>query len=205
MSLSITRLLNDARTRLPGATDGLVQQELFAAMDEFFKGSNVWQNDLSVPIVANQAAYELEADDPGIINRLMWMVNSNTQPVFGTMQVPGTIVLNTTPSTTDTYIVTVALTVTDPVPKSSNVPQCPDWIADKYRDVFLDGLVSRLCAMPAKPFSNEKLALFHGRRFRNGMRLAWTEAQHRNLFRGQGWVFPQGFAGGRQRSGTSAR
>ena len=34
----ITRLMNNARDRLAGATDPLMQRELFNVMDEFFKG-----------------------------------------------------------------------------------------------------------------------------------------------------------------------
>ena len=46
----ITRLMNNARDRLAGATDPLMQRELFNVMDEFFKGSNVWNEDIELTV-----------------------------------------------------------------------------------------------------------------------------------------------------------
>lgn len=188
----MTRLMTDLRVRLPGALDNVIQQEMFATVDEFMKHTNAWQEGIPVAQQANEDTYELVPTGPSLINRLMGLLNSSKLPVAATMSEPGTIVLRTMPSQTDTLTATVALTVVDPV-DNEKYPQFPAWILGKYRDAFFDGILGRMMSQPAKPYANQQLAVYHTRRWRGAMATAKVEVQRNNLFRAQAWNYPQGF------------
>src|ERR1043165_6414499 len=54
--------------------------------------------------------------------------------------------------------------------------QIPEWMYDMFFDDFLEGTLSRLMSMPAKPWFNEKGAIIHSKRFRNAMAYRKQEA-----------------------------
>jgi hypothetical protein len=193
----ITRFMNNARNRLPGALDPVTKQEFFATMFEFFSDSNCWREDVTFGVTPSSSFYEIEPDETASINRLMYIVNSGGAPINGLMKTPGEITLQHAPASTDTYTATVALNVTDPTDRNS-YPQFPDWILNKYNNELLDGLLGRMMSQPAKPYSSERLSIFHTRKFRAAVAKAKVEANHANLYGAQAWRFPS-FARGRQR------
>jgi hypothetical protein len=78
---------------------------------------------------------------------------------------------------------------------------CGDWAVDEWMwDMFfqdwLDGTLSRLFMMPAKPWSNKELTVYHAKRFRNAMAFRKQEANRgynyarpaRPMFPKGGWV-----------------
>jgi hypothetical protein len=206
----ILRFMNEARIRLPGATDDAMQLELFAVMDDFFKGSNVWQEDIDITIPANDPAntiYDVTPSSPSTIDKLMWVFQAPTQSnvargaqVGAAMQTPGQLTLRTQPSTSIVYRVTVALTVQDPVRRDGYVT-FPAWVLAKYRSILIDGLVGRMMSQPNKPFSNVQLTVFHTRKFNTGIATARVEMTRNNTYRQQAWCFP-GLVRGSQRGST---
>jgi hypothetical protein len=206
----VLRLFNNARMRVNGATDDVLQYELFNAMDDFFKGSNAWQEDIDITIPAGDAVgtlYDIVPDTPSVIDKLMWVYEVPTSPtilrgppVTAYMQTPGLLSLAVQPSSSIAYRVTVALTVQDPVTKDGYV-QFPAWVLAKYRNVILDGLLGKMFSQPNKPWTNSQMSVFHMRRFNSKVASARVEVQRNNKYRAQAWVFP-GFARGSQRGGT---
>ncbi len=206
----VTRLFNNARTRLNGALDDVLQYELFNVMDDFLKGSNAWLEDIDVPIPGMDPVgtiYDVVPDTPSVINQLMWVYEvpeSDTilrgPPMPATMSTPGELVLGRQPSNDTTVRVTVALTVQDPVTRDGYV-QFPAWILAKYRAVILDGLLGKMMSQPGKPYTNTQMSIFHLRKFNAKTASARVEVQRNNKYRAQAWVFP-GFARGSQRGGT---
>ena len=97
------------------------------------------------------------------------------------------------PSDNETWIAHVALTVIDPT-DGEGMPHMPDWIAEKYQDYLASGLLSRLAMQTGKPYSSDKMAMYHGRRFSEGISLARKEARQGHVYGGQRWTFPQNFA-----------
>lgn len=200
----IQRLFNNARSKLPGAIDDMLKLELFNVLNEFYTNSNIWQEDVSVPVTSATATYTVTPivpDTQSIITRLMWIYNSAGVPVAGTMQIPGTVILQFTPTNSDTLKVTVAKTVIDPVtapsggdPLAYGFPTYPTWTMDKYFLEMLDGLIGRMMSHLAKPYSNEKMAVYHLRKFTSGIATARNEAARLNVYGAQRWSFPQGFA-----------
>lgn len=45
----------------------------------------------------------------------------------------------------------------------------PDWLIDRYRMVFLDGVLWRMMAQASRPYSNPTLAQYHAQKFRGGV------------------------------------
>jgi hypothetical protein len=208
----ITRLMNNARVRLAGATDGLLQIELFNVMDEFFKGSNVWNEDIDIEVPGQDppnTVYDITASGPALVDKLLWVytVDPNTPTARGSaigasMSTPGELTLAQQPSSDVTYRVTVALTVQDPIKRDGYV-QFPAWVLAKYRDVILDGLLASMMSQPNKPWTNTQLSVFHMRKFKNKIASARVEWTRNNTYRRQAWVFPSGFSRGSQRGRSS--
>ncbi len=205
----IARLMNEARSHLVGATDNTIQLALFGVMDDFFRGSNAWQEDIDVQVAGNDVAgtvYQLVPTGASLIDKLMWVYVSpaSAQELRGTavsaaMSIPGELTLYTQPSSPAVYRATVALTVADPLTREGNVI-FPEWVLQKYRAIILDGLLGRMMAQPNKPFSNLQLSVYHSRKFNSGISTARVEVQRNNKYRAQAWRFP-GYAGGSQKGG----
>ncbi len=190
---SIDRMMNLIRSRAPGATDTLIKDELYDALDEFFMDSNIWKEIISVTTVAGEDTYQLASADGGQIHRLMWVLDSNGTSIAATMQEPGVLVLGMKPSTVQTVNATVTLTVTDPT-TTDRFPIVPDWIADRWANHWKDGVLARLMSMPSKPFTNTQLAVYHAKKFSDTVGFARSEAQRMNTYQTQAWRFPQSFA-----------
>ena len=207
----ITRLFNNARTRLPGATDGVLQLELFNTMDEFFKKSNVWNEDIDTPIGGKDPAntiYYVTPSTASLIDKLLWVYEVPTSTSIGrgagigaSMSTPGELVLQTQPSSAKTYRVTVALTVQDPTSRAGIV-QFPAWVLAKYREAILNGLLGKMMSQPGKPYSNTQLSVFYMRKFISMTASARVEWTRNNTYRTQAWAFPSDFSRGSQRGGT---
>jgi hypothetical protein len=189
----MTRLLADVQVRAPGALDDAIKREFFTLLEEFFKTTSVWREDIPVSVESGTTSYELVPTGASLINKLMWVFDNSQIQVAATMSEPGTMVLKNAPSQSAEWTATVCLSVKDPADRDS-IPQFPAWILERYRVDFLDGLVGRLLAQPAKPYSNQPLSVFHLRRWRSAMAVARSEAQRNNVFRAQAWRFPQAFA-----------
>lgn len=187
------RLMDQLRIRLPGALDGTIQLELFSVMNEFFQNSNCWTEDIPMRVVPTRKSYEIVSTTPSTMNRLYSVETSSGVSVAATMPVPGTIELLNLPSQEDTYTVTVALTITDPVDREG-YPEFPDWFLSKYGNDILDGVLGRMMSQIAKPYSQPQMAQYHMRRFVQATNKAGVEAIHGNVYRGQNWRFPQTFA-----------
>lgn len=209
--LEITRLMNNARVRLTGATDDALQRELFMVMDEFFKQTNVWKEDIPITIPGNDPAgtrYIIAPNEPGNITQLMWVFTASSDDsmargaaIAAGMDVPGELWLGAQPSSEQYLVVTVALTVQDPVNRDGYVV-FPAWVAQKYGDAILDGLLGRMMTQPNKPWTNSQMSVFHLRSFNSKKVQARVEATRNNTYRQQAWRFP-GFVGGSQRGRSS--
>lgn len=197
----MNRLMDHARIRLPGALDGAIQMELFAVMNEFFQGSNIWYEDVQFPVQPtsesffdNPGAYTYDVvPSQGSATRLIGIADSQGRAQRGFMPTLGQVVLAYSPNVADTYTARIALTVSDPVTREG-YPQFPAWILDKYGNDILDGVLARMMSQIAKPYTSPTLAQYHGRMFKQAVSQAKVEASHQNVYRGQNWRFPQTFA-----------
>jgi len=193
MNADLRRIIDNCRVHLPGALDAGIQLALFSTLQDFFDGSNCWTEDIEFSAVPDQLEYVVVPAGTTTITRLAGVWNSDDQYISASMRTPGDIRLAFSPSQADTYTARVILNVTDPTTRDG-YPEFPDWVAKKYGVGLTDGVLGYMMAQPAKPYSNERLGIFHMRRFRSTVARAKVEASHENVYRGQNWKFPQTFA-----------
>ena len=192
VSRGLTKIMDLARVRLPGARDNILQLELFAVMNQFFQDSNCWYEDIDFDVNTTTNIYYVTPTSVSSPIRLLGVVNSNQQGVSAGFALPDTIKLAYTPSQADTYTCRIALTVNDPVTREG-YPEFPDWILDKYNNDILEGLLGRMMSQMSKPYSNKELGAFHLRNFKAAISQAKVESERNNVYRNQNWRFPQSF------------
>lgn len=211
-TVSTGRLLNAVRSVVPGALDNQIQAVMFDILDEFFQFTNVWQETIPVQAVVNQQHYDLIPTGVCDIIRLMvvWVhddpqgnaaPDSSTQdnrlfkrPIAADMAIPGELrilmPISSLPFPEFTFHAVVSKKCADPTDSNGN-PEMPRWILTKYRRDFVDGIAGQLMAQPAKTYSNQTMAVYHKRRWRNAMTGARIEVNRFNTYGAQAWRFPQ--------------
>lgn len=193
MDRNLSRLFDNLRIRLPGVIDDVLKLELFSVLNEFFQDTNAWYEDIPFAVTSGVTTYPITPSTPAKIVRLQGVVNSDEVSVHATMPGDDEITLRWAPTQADTYTARVTLTVNDPLTRDG-YPEYPDWALSLYFDEIMDGVLGRAMSQAAKPYANERMAIYHMRRFRSGVARAKVEAQHQYLYRGQTWKFPQTFA-----------
>lgn len=193
MSADLDRLMDNCRIRLPGVVDDVLKLELYSVLNEFFQGSNSWNEDITFTVTSGVVDYPITPSGVSKIVRLLGVVNSEERFVGAAMPEQDTITLLTIPNKTEAYIARVVLTVGDPL-DAYGYPEYPEWALSSYFDEIADGVIGRAMSQVAKPYTNERMAIYHMRRFRGGVSRAKVEWQHQNVYRGQNWSFPQTFA-----------
>ena len=70
-----------------------------------------------------------------------------------------------------------------------------EWMWDMFFQDWLDGVLSRLYGMPAKPWNSQTHAVYHAKRFRNAMAYRKQEAPRGFVWgtAGPAWSFPRGW------------
>lgn len=185
----ITRLMRNMRVDVPGALDDVIKLKLFTAVADFMERSLVAYEEDTFTTVADQLEYDVSVTGPYQITRLLSLADANGNEIAGTMDVPGVVKLLTAPSAGNVYTYTLGIKPIDPVDSDGYV-QCPDWIMQRYREVIEAGVRGMLFSMPNKPYSNERLAIYHMRSFNAGIGSARVDAARRNRYRTNQWVFP---------------
>jgi len=188
----LDRIITSANLSLVGALPDTIKYELFGVADEFLQDSGVWRDTLQFTAKGSALEYRI-APAAGKIARLDRVETETSYRVPATMPIPGIATLHIQPSPGERFTAYVILTVNDPITRDA-YPLIPQWVAEKYRGVFVDGLLGRMMGQPSRPYSNETLAVYHLRRFRNGIAGARADARREHLDGAQAWRFPQTFA-----------
>jgi hypothetical protein len=192
-TLDVNRLMDNLRVRLPGAVDDALRMEIFNALNDFFQDTNIWFEDIEFETIAGEKNYNLFATSPSAIVRLINVTDNRGFVVGAYMDTPGELQLANEPINAQTYVARVTLTINDPLDREGN-PVFPMWVLNKYQNDIVDGVLGRMMAQPAKPYSNSQLAVLHARKFSSAIAFARQEANRRNVYRGQRWAFPQSFS-----------
>jgi hypothetical protein len=198
------RLFNDIKISIPGAIDAVIMQELWRAIEDFMAQTNVWVEEIAFNVTPDTRSYVITPVGKGAIERLLmvfdpaqaWPEKRWTQSGIS-FKPPDTINLMYQPSTATTWMAAVAKNITDP-PLSPMQP-LPDienasWIIDRYRDAFRYCTLSYLFMQPAKPYSNPQLARVNWQNYMTERGRARGEILHENVYGGQKWMYPQGYA-----------
>ena len=211
MSASVadwTRIMNQARVKLTGVSDGALQAELFDVCHEFYSKSSSWLESLLVPIVPNVTTYAL-VPTTGVAIRLVGVAlidltnpRMPPSPRGGTMPAVGLLQLTEIPSANSTYLVTVAKTVVLPVDRNG-FPVISHLTLPIYGTGILDGVLGRMMLQPNKSYSSPTTVTYHLKRFDGAIQQARVATMRQNAVGTQAWVYPQQFATVSQRGGVS--
>lgn len=203
--VDIYRLMDNARTNLPGALDGAIKQEIFNVLTDFCNRTNIWYEDITFDVSATDVRGSTVDIQPsaGRINRLLYTLDADEKQRRMSMPTPGCLMFIDVPNVAATWTARCALAVADPVPQSGSfegIPQAPDWLLQRYHLGLLAGTLANMMSQVGKPYSNLKMAGIHMAQYKAAVSEGKNEARHQNLYGGQTWRFP-GFGVGRMGGG----
>jgi len=187
----VTRLMANARIALTGAVDDAIKLNIFKVLDEFCRETNIWQETIEFDTIAGtDIVYDL-VPTLGTILRLIWVRQGDAKaPAWGTMEIPGELILPNIYTPQTHIYATVSLAPTDPTEVGTDLPVVPDWFWHRYFPAFEDGLILKMASQPEKPYTSAGLANFHGQRWRQALGVARADAIKANVADGQLWRFP---------------
>lgn len=198
----IERILNQARIKLPGASDAGIKGELFDVLNEFFGETSSWMEAISINILPNTTEYEVTPAEGGQIIRLAGVVDKNKLPQPAIMPSFGLVSFRDPYNVAQTFIATVVKNVSLPTTKDQ-LPITPDFVYSVYGTTILDGLLGRMMSQLNKSYSNDTLGTYHLKKFSDGIAMARVATLRANTFGTQRWHFPGGWRGRGQRGGVS--
>jgi hypothetical protein len=190
---ALNRVMDNLRLRVPGSVDGALKIELLNAVDQFLSDTNAWRETIAIPLTSGVTEYEITPTENSSIVRLMAVTDANGNAINASMPIPGTITLASDPGENTSYNAEVALTISGTETRDG-YPTAPEWIWDRYGPDLLEGTLSLLFAQVAKPYSNERMAVYHARKFSDAISRARVDSNRQHTYSAQRWRFPQTFA-----------
>lgn len=194
------RLLSGVVVDVPGASEVGIKQVLGDAMFEFFEFTSSWMESIPFQTVVNSQAYAIAPTAGGNIVGLKTVLDANNIPLAASMPSIGTVQLAYIATTVQTLNAIVVKNLKRETPLDEQVPQ---FVVDLWWQVLKDGIQGKLMNQPGKTYSNDTLALYHLRRFNDGMSRARIATEMQNVQGANAWIYPQQFSTRGQRSSVS--
>lgn len=196
---AVDRLKMQAQMQLPGALDGPLIMAIFGVVSDFAIKTNALWEEQDITTRVNKRDYEVSASESDLYyTRLLSLVDNdgeidqklltNPSEVRAFMLNPGVLRLHNTPDQIRRLTAKFAM-APRPTDNFGSLPNIPDTFWDMYHSVLLEGLLSSMMGQVAKPYSNERMGIFHGRRFIAGCSTAKVEAYNGGMLGGQNWRF----------------
>lgn len=177
--------LPEARVAIAGADDTLIEQQIAAAIREFFTRA-MWLEELFPitlvedrdrysfgPLASYYAIHLISAkidDVPIVVYPQQPLTHSNRTGVW----VDGAneqVVVTPVPSAASAGSL---LHIKSTVKPRSTCDQVPDRVFEMFFDEILDGIKGKMYAMPSKPWTDRQLAGVHTKKFSAGIARART-------------------------------
>ena len=163
----LERIYEAVDYRLPGALRNVLKFELFLVLDEFFRKSLVWTDEVDFDTKLNRREYDI-VPSMGMIIHLNSIQNGDNVPYNGAVLLDSrTLQLRNEPNGVERLTANVSLTVTDPTTRDGD-PYVPIEHYEANRNVLIDGLLGRMMIQPGKPYTNLALGQMHYTRFVSG-------------------------------------
>jgi hypothetical protein len=194
------KLLGQANTALSGASDAGMRVQLYDTLEEFFDGSNCWQEAIHFTVIPDTLEYTL-IPITGRILRLSNVIDQNNVAQPAVMPQIGTVHFLYPYTNTQPMTAIVVKTVTDPL--MCFPPHIPEWVLPAHGLGILHGLLGGMMLQPGQSFSNQTLANYHLVKFRDAIAKARIATMRANTIGSQAWAFPQAFRVHGQRGGVS--
>lgn len=199
--VSIDEWVTELTARVPNASSGGIRTELKASFREFFTKSAMWIEEVTVNVKADKAIYRLSSSTEGqvlyihkvIFNGIPLALSSavlhNVTGVYAYSPAPGELQLFPTP----TEDVDAGLYVTVSKTPCSPITQVPREVYTYWFDDILDGALGRIYGQPSKPYSNQLVAQYHLKRFRDSIARARDVGRKKYSSSTIPWHFPRGW------------
>ena len=187
-------IMDYLRLNLPGALDGVIEMEIANTLDEFLSKTNAWVEELPLRVKPGKKDYIVKPA-AGLMVRLLGVNNIDDTPVMAALPNLDTIRFRDDPGVTETWI---AYVVVKQAP-NRGLESIPEWIYENHRLALQHGVLGRMMGHVGKPYSNERVGIYHLRKFHSLTAQVRAEKSQQYLYRGQVWRYPQGFARGTQR------
>lgn len=211
---SFARLTTTLRSKLPGASVEQLNVEMGNAFQAFLRETHVWRELVRRNLVEQKANYELSSSHSCALVTFIIGLRVDGRPYapFGSGAFPGSG--TTGYQVGDDYTqVTLYPTPNRNVPKGleawvglSLKPDSldlPDDLIDHYFDMLMDGVLERMYAHVARPYTNQDLAEKHARKFHAAVTRTRREIRGGNAQASPPWIFPQIASGRKLRGGRS--
>jgi hypothetical protein len=186
------RIMQAARTHLPGAVDAAIELELYNAVDEMCREGRLWRETVSIPFVEDQDTYGVAPDD-GAEAIEVYSVSHDGYDLSGALYERGAITLPFLPSAShvadNPFFVVAAFAPSYDATNTEGLIPVDMWT--RYRDIIVAGLVSRMMFQPGKPYSNPQLAMLHRRDFTSKLAVARHQMRTNEVPGQQLWQFPR--------------
>jgi len=195
--------LKDILPRTPGVVRQVAKRELILAAREFYRDSYAWREVIE-SVYWDDGTYQFTVPTPHSYAEVIQImqVEVNGSPLTPKSERPmgdrgdgtPTVWFPTGPDrmevwpTPEMYEDTLRVRVV--LIPDVEATELPDIAAAKHYEALLDGVLGRLYAHPAKPYSNPQLGEYHLRRFRNAIGAAAGEFKQGG-FAGQNWTYPR--------------
>jgi hypothetical protein len=215
VTASYSRLLTTLRAKLPGASVEQLQVEMGNCFQAFLRETHVWRELVKRNLIAGASRYELSPSNACAqvtfilavrVSRRMYRpmgdVGFTGNGTSGAYQVDSdytSIELFPTPNVNEPKGLEawVALSLE---PTSLDLP-CE--LIDHYFDMLMSGVLERMYAHVARPYTNQDLAEKHARKFHAAVTRTRREVRGGNAYASPPWVYPQMAAGRKFRGGRS--
>jgi len=188
-------IMDYLRLNLPGALDGVLEMEISNTLDEFLSKTNAWVERLPVRVRPGKYDYIIKPAS-GLMVRLLGVGGADPDIwVPAAMHGLDTLSFRDDPGVTETWTAHVVVKQSP----NAGLESIPEWIYENHRLAVQHGVIGRMMTQNAKPYSNERLAIYHMRKFLALTAQVRAERAQQYLYRGQVWNYPQNFARGTQR------
>lgn len=183
-------LMDTLRIRLPGAKDGALQLELGNTIDEICRYGDVYQEILQVHLIMGQTQYTITPTDKEIIK--LFQVIHDTLDLTEAVYDAGELSLAYGPLASDTTLpMFVHVSLVPEIAGTDWVNWLPERLWKGLYQTLIDGVCFRMMTQLGKQYSNPKMAVYHGKRFRSAISSVRYRASQGDLTGGQNWVFPR--------------
>lgn len=200
-------IYNRVKTAIPNCPDAVIRQEIFAVMIDFTSRTNSWVEEVPIVVPADGHSVTFTVTG-GVPFRLMSVYDPLVEPVNKrwvssgiSMRIPGTLSIYQSAPEDRSWVAAVAkacsdeaMTGTPPDEVGTGYPVIDPWIVEQNNDAIFYGALHYLHRMQAKPFTNEKAAAGYGAMYQAAKSEVFVNNMRTNVYGGQAWAFPQGFA-----------
>lgn len=182
--------------RLSSVELPLLQSELKHAVEDFFRYSTAWRQGMEIKLIAGKTKYLVTTPHPLVRVESIIAAGTSVGEQFATtaydsalmsgqsrlvFEPPSSVRLHVAPTEDGVLSFDVVL-----VPSSYEA--IPEQTLARHREALTDALLARLCGMPGKPWSSEKLTAYHATKARNRANDAKRQAERG--YGGPSWSFP---------------